>query len=165
MDMLLHPKGYLAFAEFLHLEHSEENLRFWSEVQQFRTFAAENKAKKRNGIKRGKSAKEAEAEALQERARKIYHRYIAAGSRMEINLPANITNELFLAFTNEKDKKKPVTKHVFDKAQESVFDTLEKDPYKRFLDSEIYDKLRQTIQEDKKEAQNTQKKKELMSMF
>ncbi|XP_078264175.1 regulator of G-protein signaling 4-like [Rhinoraja longicauda] len=116
--LITHKHGLVVFAEFLRSEYSEENIRFWLECEEFKSFKP--------------SAK------LAMKAKKVFDEYIAVDAPKEVNLESQI---------REKTKKSipDPTSSCFDEAQSKIYTLMEKDSYPRFLKSKIYlDLLSQT---------------------
>lgn len=120
-EVLADPLGYQSFREFLCEECSEENLTFWSDVEQYRHLGGDA--------------------ALRE-ARRLYDRYLGVSTaKYEINVPGPVKSRLRRLIVDSHDA--PPT--VFDAAQKNVFELMATDSFPRFLKSsyfEIYDGIR-----------------------
>ena len=120
-EVLADPLGYQSLREFLCEECSEENLTFWSDVEQYRGLAGDD--------------------ALRE-ARRLYDRYLGVTTaKHEINVPGPVKSRLKRLIVDNHEA--PPT--VFDAAQKNVFDLMATDSFPRFLKSsyfEIYDGIR-----------------------
>ena len=120
-EVLADPLGYQSLREFLCEECSEENLTFWSDVEQYRGLAGDD--------------------ALRE-ARRLYDRYLGVTTaKHEINVPGPVKSRLKRLIVDNHEA--PPT--VFDAAQKNVFDLIATDSFPRFLKSsyfEIYDGIR-----------------------
>lgn len=120
-EVLADPLGYQSFREFLCEECSEENLTFWSDVEQYRHLAGDA--------------------ALRE-ARRLYDRYLGVTTaKYEINVPGPVKSRLRRLIVDSQD----AAPTVFDAAQKNVFELMATDSFPRFLKSsyfEIYDGIR-----------------------
>uniref|UniRef100_A0A8D0B9Z1 Regulator of G protein signaling 3 n=1 Tax=Salvator merianae TaxID=96440 RepID=A0A8D0B9Z1_SALMN len=115
--LLQHKYGIAAFRAFLRTEFSEENLDFWLACEDFK--------KAKSQAKMGSKAK------------KIFAEFIATQSCKEVNLDC---------YTREhtKENLQNVARDSFDLAQRRIYGLMEKDPYPRFLRSQLYlDLIRQ----------------------
>ncbi|XP_017307994.1 regulator of G-protein signaling 3 isoform X2 [Ictalurus punctatus] len=111
-DLLLsHKYGLAVFRSFLQTEFSEENLDFWLACEDYRRIKSLSK--------------------MASRAKKIYEQYISIQSSKEVNLDS---------YTREQTKEnmESIGADCFDLAQSRIFGLMEKDPYPRFLRSDIY---------------------------
>ncbi|XP_076854280.1 regulator of G-protein signaling 3 isoform X1 [Brachyhypopomus gauderio] len=111
-DLLLsHKYGQTMFRSFLQTEFSEENLDFWLACEDYRRIKSLSK--------------------MASRAKKIYAEYISIKSCKEVNLDS---------YTREqtKDNMENISAECFDLAQSRIYGLMEKDPYPRFLRSDIY---------------------------
>ncbi|GFS14544.1 regulator of G-protein signaling [Elysia marginata] len=104
--------GLELFRGFLLSEHSDENIEFW--------IACEN-------YKNSKSSKQ-----LPSLAQKIFNDYVAVQARREVNLDSKTRNMTYESVTSNPNRQ------TFDEAQRRVQALMEKDSYRRFLESEIY---------------------------
>ncbi|XP_072520527.1 regulator of G-protein signaling 3 isoform X2 [Salminus brasiliensis] len=112
LDLLLsHKYGLAAFRSFLQTEFSEENLDFWLACEDYRKIKSLSK--------------------MTSRAKKIYAQYISIQSCKEVNLDS---------YTREQTKENMgnVSADSFDLAQSRIYGLMEKDPYPRFLRSDLY---------------------------
>ena len=105
--------GIALFRAFLQKEYAEENLDFVLKVTAY---------------------KECSPRKRQKMAWKLYKTYIAIGAPHELNLDILSRRVTDLAM---------ITPHVstFDSAQKRVFNLLENDAYRRFLQWDIYQQL------------------------
>ncbi|XP_055898525.1 regulator of G-protein signaling 3-like isoform X2 [Biomphalaria glabrata] len=113
--LLFDKTGLELFRGFLISEHSDENIEFW--------IACEN-------YKNMKSSKH-----LPSLATKIFNDYVAVQSKKEINLDSKTRSLTFESVTSNPNRQ------TFDEAQRRVQALMEKDSYRRFLESEIYQDL------------------------
>ncbi|KAH9514597.1 hypothetical protein Btru_025758 [Bulinus truncatus] len=111
-NLLFDKTGLELFRGFLISEHSDENIEFW--------IACEN-------YKNTKSSKH-----LPSLATKIFNDYVAVQSKKEINLDSKTRSLTFESVTSTPNRQ------TFDEAQKRVQALMEKDSYRRFLESEIY---------------------------
>ncbi|CAG5124966.1 unnamed protein product [Candidula unifasciata] len=114
-NLLFDKTGLELFRGFLMTEHSDENIEFW--------MACEN-------YKNAKSIKQ-----LPSMAMKIFNDYVAVQSKREINLDSTTRK-----YTYDSVSCNP-NRQTFDEAQRRVQALMEKDSYRRFLESEIYHDL------------------------
>ncbi|XP_006007248.1 regulator of G-protein signaling 3 [Latimeria chalumnae] len=118
-DLLSHRYGLAAFKAFLQSEFSSENLEFW--------LACEDYRKTRTNFK------------LSGKAQKIYKEFIITQAPKEVNLDSN-TREV-----TSNNILHP-TRSCFNLAQKRIYGLMEKDPYQRFLHSELYQDLIHPLQ-------------------
>ncbi|KAM9447018.1 regulator of G-protein signaling 3 isoform 2-T2 [Clarias gariepinus] len=112
LDLLLsHKYGLAVFRSFLQTEFSEENLDFWLACEEYRRIKSISK--------------------MASRAKKIFEQYISIQSSKEVNLDS---------YTREQTKEnmENINADCFDLAQSRIFGLMEKDPYPRFLRSDLY---------------------------
>ncbi|XP_059153591.1 regulator of G-protein signaling 3-like isoform X1 [Physella acuta] len=114
-SLLFDKTGLELFRGFLMSEHSDENIEFW--------IACEN-------YKSTRSSKQ-----LPALANKIFNDYVAVQSKREINLDSKTRNLTFESVTSNPNRQ------TFDEAQRRVQALMEKDSYRRFLESEVYQDL------------------------
>ncbi|XP_026795916.3 regulator of G-protein signaling 3 isoform X1 [Pangasianodon hypophthalmus] len=110
-QLLSHKYGLAVFRSFLQSEFSEENLDFWLACEDYRRIKSLSK--------------------MASRAKKIFEQYISIQSSKEVNLDS---------YTREQTKEnmESVGADCFDLAQSRIFGLMEKDPYPRFLRSDLY---------------------------
>ncbi|VDM20921.1 unnamed protein product [Hydatigera taeniaeformis] len=106
--------GLLVFREFLQGEFSDENLEFWLACQKYKALTDES---------------------LQRlRAQEIYDGFIAFQSQREVNLDC----ETRIQTESRLSQAEP---DLFDASQKRIEALMEKDPYRRFLRSTLYQNL------------------------
>ncbi|XP_068174899.1 regulator of G-protein signaling 4-like [Antennarius striatus] len=105
--------GRKIFGRFLKSEYSEENMEFWVACDNY---------KKTSASKQGSKAKQ------------IYHQYVEINAPHEVNLDAT---------TRESTKKNvgDAQQACFDGAQKMIYKLMEKDSYRRFLNSKLIQDL------------------------
>uniref|UniRef100_A0A7N4V567 RGS domain-containing protein n=2 Tax=Sarcophilus harrisii TaxID=9305 RepID=A0A7N4V567_SARHA len=103
------------------MEHSEENMKFWLACETYKKSAS-------RFIRISK-------------AKKLYKTYIQPQSPREINIDSP-TREAII-----KNIQEP-TQNCFDEAQKIVYMHMERDSYPRFLRSELYQNLIESLQLD-----------------
>ncbi|XP_069366713.1 regulator of G-protein signaling 13-like [Paralichthys olivaceus] len=124
LERLLSSKyGTKIFQAFLKSEFSDENIEFWKVCEDFKTIKSSFR--------------------MSSRAKKIFKRYIQAEAPREINIDHK-TRELI-----RWNIKAPTTV-CFDDAQRIVFGLMERDSYPRFLKSDIYQALMDSMLESVK---------------
>ncbi|BFZ20207.1 hypothetical protein BsWGS_23245 [Bradybaena similaris] len=114
-SLLFDKTGLELFRGFLMSEHSDENIEFWIACENYKT---------------AKSNKQ-----LPTLAMKIFNDYVAVQSKREINLDSKTRNMTYESVTSNPNRQ------TFDEAQRRVQALMEKDSYRRFLESEIYQDL------------------------
>ncbi|XP_029380232.1 regulator of G-protein signaling 13-like [Echeneis naucrates] len=120
LERLLSSKyGMTIFQAFLKSEFSDENIEFWLVCEDYKKIKSSFR--------------------MSSRAKKIFKRYIQAEASREINIDQK-TRELI-----RRNIKAPTTV-CFDDAQKIVFGLMERDSYPRFLRSDIYQALMDSIQ-------------------
>ncbi|VVC26974.1 Hypothetical protein CINCED_3A017987 [Cinara cedri] len=114
-DRLLRcPVGKAIFREFLRCEYSEENIMFWSAVEELK--------------------KESNTAILEEKSRSIYEDYISILSPKEVSLDSRVRDIV------NKNINEP-SPHMFDEAQLQIYTLMHRDSYPRFINSSTYKKL------------------------
>ncbi|XP_073332620.1 regulator of G-protein signaling 4 [Pagrus major] len=121
--MMSSETGRMVFTSFLKSEFSEENMDFWVACEDY---------KKTSPSKRSTQAKQ------------IYQQYVEADAPHEVNLDA-VTRE------ETKQNVENACPSCFGEAQKMIYTLMEKDSYRRFLNSKVMQKLCQnaTAQEKK----------------
>uniref|UniRef100_A0A8B9GX97 Regulator of G protein signaling 13 n=1 Tax=Astyanax mexicanus TaxID=7994 RepID=A0A8B9GX97_ASTMX len=109
--------GMATFQAFLKSEFSDENIEFWLICEDF---------------------KKIRSSRLSSRAKKIFDLYIQAEAPKEINIDHH-TREVI------RQNVQAPTRLCFDDAQKIVFGLMEKDSYPRFLRSDIYRTLLESV--------------------
>ncbi|KAK1786716.1 hypothetical protein P4O66_017105 [Electrophorus voltai] len=119
LETLLRSKiGRATFQAFLKSEFSDENIEFWLICEDYKKIKSTSQ--------------------LISRAKKIFSRYIQTEAPKEINIDYK-TRELI------KQNVKAPTMQCFDEAQRMVFSLMEKDSYPRFLRSDFYRTLLESV--------------------
>ncbi|XP_048758208.2 regulator of G-protein signaling 7-like isoform X12 [Ostrea edulis] len=121
-NLMKDQQGLIEFENFLLTEYSQENIRFWKEVED---------------MKYGPRSK---VEATME---KIYREYLAAGAPKEINIDSK-TLETVNRNRGEMKGKPDALRYIFDPAQEHIYLLMKKDSYPRFVRSDQYINLKET---------------------
>ncbi|CAG5863179.1 unnamed protein product [Menidia menidia] len=105
--------GRLVFTGFLRSEFSQENIDFWIACEDY---------------KKTQPSKQAS------RAKQIYQQYVEADAPNEVNLDA---------VTREKTKRavENASPSCFEEAQKMIYNLMEKDSYRRFLQSKLIQDL------------------------
>ncbi|XP_072543084.1 regulator of G-protein signaling 13 [Salminus brasiliensis] len=118
LESLLKSKnGMATFQAFLKSEFSDENIEFWLICEDY---------------------KKIRSSRLGSRAKKIFERYIQAEAPKEINIDHK-TREVI------RQNVQAPTRLCFDEAQKIVFGLMERDSYPRFLRSDIYRTLLESV--------------------
>lgn len=119
LETLLRSKyGMATFHAFLKSEFSDENIEFWLVCEDFKKIRTSSR--------------------LTSRAKKIFEIYIKSEAPKEINIDHR-TREVI------KQNVQAPTKLCFDDAQKIVYGLMERDSYPRFLRSDIYRSLLQSV--------------------
>ncbi|RXN13962.1 structural maintenance of chromosomes 6 [Labeo rohita] len=125
LENLLRSKyGTATFHTFLKSEFSDENIEFWLVCEEFKKIRSSSR--------------------LSSRAKKIFEHYIKAEAPKEINID-HVTRELI------KQNVQAPTRVCFDEAQRIVYGLMERDSYPRFLRSDIYRSLLESVSQRIKE--------------
>ncbi|KAF7647670.1 hypothetical protein LDENG_00168590 [Lucifuga dentata] len=109
-------RGRVVFSSFLRSEFSQENMEFWIACQDYKMTPATKMAT---------------------RAKQIYQQYVEADSPNEVNLDAATREEVRQNLEN-------ACLSCFDEAQRKIYTLMEKDSYRRFLNSKLLQDLSQT---------------------
>ncbi|XP_028855612.1 regulator of G-protein signaling 4 [Denticeps clupeoides] len=109
-NLIHHEVGRAAFTTFLRSEFSQENVDFWMACEDFKKTSKEKMATK---------------------ARQIFDQYIEVESPSEVNLDSS---------TREQTRKNLLGHDItcFDEAQSKITTLMEKDSYRRFLNSKLF---------------------------
>ncbi|KAI2663636.1 Regulator of G-protein signaling 4 [Labeo rohita] len=114
-NLIKNEDGRKAFTSFLQSEYSQENIEFWEACEDF---------------------KQTSVDMMNVKARKIFERYVEADSPSEVNLDS-ATRELTRKNLEKSDAS------CFEEAQSKIFTLMEKDSYRRFLKSKLFQELSQ----------------------
>uniref|UniRef100_A0A914VBH0 RGS domain-containing protein n=1 Tax=Plectus sambesii TaxID=2011161 RepID=A0A914VBH0_9BILA len=117
-NLLKHKYGCQLFRTFLQREFSEENIDFWIACEEY---------------KRIKDPKK-----LALRAKEIYIEFVAVQSPKEVNLDSDTRSATQASLAG-------ADRNTFDSAQYRIEHLMEKDSYPRFLKSELYTELLNSI--------------------
>nr|XP_046265450.1 regulator of G-protein signaling 13-like [Scatophagus argus] len=124
LERLLSSKyGMKIFQAFLKSEFSDENIEFWLVCEDYKKIKSSFR--------------------MSSRAKKIFKRYIQVEAVREINIDHKTRDSI------RRNIKTPTTL-CFDDAQRIVYSLMEKDSYPRFLRSDIYRALLDSISESVK---------------
>ncbi|XP_066536992.1 regulator of G-protein signaling 13 [Hoplias malabaricus] len=119
LESLLKSKNGMAiFQAFLKSEFSDENIEFWLICEDYKKIKSTSR--------------------LSTRAKKIFEHFIQAEAPKEINIDHK-TREVI------KQNVLTPTRRCFDEAQKIVFGLMERDSYPRFLRSDVYRKLLESV--------------------
>ncbi|XP_070817621.1 regulator of G-protein signaling 4 [Chaetodon trifascialis] len=121
--------GRAVFTSFLKSEFSEENMDFWVACEDYKKTAPSK---------------------LATRAKQIYQQYIEADAPNEVNLDAVTKEEIRQNVNN-------ACPSCFNEAQKVIYTLMEKDSYRRFLNSKLIQSLCQTeitAAQEQKEKKN-----------
>ncbi|XP_065830147.1 regulator of G-protein signaling 3-like [Oscarella lobularis] len=108
--LLANQDGLDLFRRFLESEFSEENVLFWTACEEM---------------------KQLKRHELEHKAKEIFSKYIALDAPMEVNIDAE-TRKSVLPFLDNPSYT------MFNQAQRAIFHLMERDSYKRFLESEEF---------------------------
>ncbi|XP_034027686.1 regulator of G-protein signaling 19 isoform X2 [Thalassophryne amazonica] len=112
--LMRNPAGRNVFREFLRTEYSEENMMFWLACEDLK--------------------REISKSSIEEKARSIYEDYISILSPKEVSLDARVREVI-------NRKMQDPTPHTFEDAQLQIYTLMHRDPYPRFISSNIYKAL------------------------
>lgn len=120
-SFLTNPKGVKQFGDHLANEWAVENLRFWSQVESFKS-----------SYDRFKSVRESNLVAWQ-----TYETFIRPGAVLDVNLPSSVRDQIINIFETKLNEDPEfavgaIPSTVFDGAQKEVFDLMERDGFQRF---------------------------------
>ncbi|TRY96924.1 hypothetical protein DNTS_014277 [Danionella cerebrum] len=122
LERLLGSKyGLATFRTFLKSEFSDENIEFWLTCEDYKKITSSHK--------------------MSYKARKIFDQFVKAESPKEINIDYQTREEI------KRNMRSPTVK-CFDEAQKIVFGLMERDSYPRFLRSEMYNALLESLSAD-----------------
>lgn len=122
--LLSSSEGIKAFTEHCSREFSVENIKFWSEVNEFH--GAVDKLRDSEG-----SSTHDEKDILTF-AKEIYQTFIVEGAQMQIN----ISEAQSLSITQRlESNESTVSRDLFDKAQKEIYVLMSRHSYPRFLSS------------------------------
>ena len=97
-------------------------MEFWSEIEIFRQSDPKNK------------------EALLEKAKKIYNKFLNAELNATVNISGKSLGNMREIFTSDSKMAK-VDRHTFDGCQKEIFELMKSDSYDRFTKNEAYEHL------------------------
>ncbi|XP_042337988.1 regulator of G-protein signaling 4 [Plectropomus leopardus] len=128
-------KGRTVFGSFLKSEFSEENLDFWIACEDY---------------------KKSTPSEMVTKAKRLYQQHVEADAPNEVNLDAATREET-------RQNVKNACPSCFNEAQKMIYTLMEKDSYRRFLNSKLIQDLCQTQSTDaeKKNCDCTKKKQTL----
>ncbi|KAM6948154.1 regulator of G-protein signaling 20 isoform 2-T2 [Aplochiton taeniatus] len=119
------PVGRNAFRQFLRTEFSEENMLFWLACEEF--------------------SMESNNSAIEEKARLIYEDYVSILSPKEVSLDSHVREVI------NKNMLEP-TCHTFDDAQLQIYTLMQRDSYPRYMNSQVYKNLLNSLSEQSPES-------------
>ncbi|XP_048169394.1 regulator of G-protein signaling 13 isoform X1 [Corvus hawaiiensis] len=111
--------GPMIYKTYLKTEHSDENIEFWLACEAYKKITSQ---KKRISV-----------------ARKLFTSYIQPQAPNEINIDSPARKAIM------RNIQEP-TQSCFDEAQRIIYRHIERDSYPRFLESQFYQKLKQSLQ-------------------
>ncbi|XP_060081758.1 regulator of G-protein signaling 7-like [Ylistrum balloti] len=109
--------GLSEFEKYLEKEYSQENIRFWNEVEKL---------------------KDCPYKELKDRMDRIYKEFLEKGSTCEVNVDSKTMEQVH---KNLKEKFGPRRRYAYDPAQEHIYNLMKKDSYARYLRSDHYKQL------------------------
>ncbi|XP_051977921.1 regulator of G-protein signaling 21-like isoform X1 [Xyrauchen texanus] len=122
LERLLGSKyGLATFRTFLKSEFSDENIEFWLTCEDYKKITSSHK--------------------MSSKAKKIFKQFVEAESPKEINIDYHTREEI-------KRNVRTPTVQCFDEAQNIVYGLMERDSYPRFLRSEMYRTLLESLATD-----------------
>ncbi|NXG48338.1 RGS13 protein, partial [Psilopogon haemacephalus] len=111
--------GPMIYKMYLKTEHSDENIEFWLACEAYKKITSQ---RKRTSM-----------------ARKLFTGYIQPQAPKEVNIDSPVRRMIM------RNMKKP-TETCFDEAQKIIYMHMERDSYPRFLESEFYQNLKLSLQ-------------------
>ncbi|NWW13089.1 RGS13 protein, partial [Oreocharis arfaki] len=111
--------GPMIYKTYLKTEHSDENIEFWLACEAYRKITSQ---RKRISV-----------------ARKLFRSYIQPQALNEINIDSPARKAII------RNIQEP-TQSCFDEAQRIIYRHMERDSYPRFLESQLYQKLKHSLQ-------------------
>lgn len=123
-ELLDHRIGRGLLKEFLVLQHADENIRFWEEVQNYKALKT--------------------AEEREERSREIYDTYIDTKSTTEISLDYKTRIQVEKRMKEDGGSRDP---HLFDGAEQHIGLLIARDTFPRFVRSPYFSKFREMHRE------------------
>ncbi|TKS75188.1 Regulator of G-protein signaling 4 [Collichthys lucidus] len=124
--MMSSETGRIVFTSFLKSEFSEENMDFWVACEDYKKIAPSK---------------------LASRAKQICQQYVDVDAPNEVNLDAATREET-------KQNVESACPSCFDEAQKMIYTLMEKDSYRRFLNSKLIQDLCQTQTTNSQEKKN-----------
>ncbi|KAL1022627.1 hypothetical protein UPYG_G00030200 [Umbra pygmaea] len=122
LERLLESKyGLATFRTFLKSEFSDENIEFWLTCEEYKKIKSSFR--------------------MSSKAKKIYEQFIKAEAPKEINIDYHTREQI-------KRAVKTPTLQCFDDAQKIVYGLMERDSYPRFLRSDMYRSLLESLTAD-----------------
>ncbi|XP_062869476.1 regulator of G-protein signaling 8-like [Trichomycterus rosablanca] len=122
LNQLLKSKyGLATFRIFLKSEFSDENIEFWLTCEDYKKISS--------------------CLRMYFKARIVYNQFIKPGSPKEINIDYHTREKI-------RSNIRSPTSHSFDEAQKIVYGLMERDSYPRFLRSEMYRNLLDSLAVD-----------------
>ncbi|KAM8746194.1 regulator of G-protein signaling 4 [Acanthopagrus schlegelii] len=132
--MMSSETGRTVFTSFLKSEFSEENMDFWVACEDYKKISPSKRAS---------------------RAKQIYQQYVEADAPREVNLDA-VTRE------ETKQNVENACPSCFSEAQRMIYTLMEKDSYRRFLNSKVLQNVCQhTAAQEKKTCDYAENRQEL----
>eukprot|EP01006_Ploeotia_vitrea_P043517 TRINITY_DN66739_c5_g1_i1.p1 TRINITY_DN66739_c5_g1~~TRINITY_DN66739_c5_g1_i1.p1 ORF type:complete len:652 (+),score=375.41 TRINITY_DN66739_c5_g1_i1:83-2038(+) len=136
LDMVLrHPRSFKAFEDYLHGQHADENILFWSAAQEFRAKANALMA----GVGDGDDAARTKAlKQIKRMGQALWQLYCEPDAELEMSLDSTTINQIRdMLHPDDKDKFEDVTPFLFDAAQAMAEKDLQ-EPHRRWCQSEKY---------------------------
>ncbi|KAM6919776.1 regulator of G-protein signaling 20 [Lycodopsis pacificus] len=119
------PAGRNSFRQFLRTEFSEENMLFWLACEEF--------------------IKDANKTPVEERARVIYEDYVSILSPKEVSLDSRVRESI------NRNMQEP-NLQTFEDAQLQIYTLMQRDSYPRYMNSQAYKNLLNTLSEQSPES-------------
>jgi regulator of G-protein signaling len=114
-------QGRRLFKEFLVQEYSEENLLFWTEVEKLKDLLYDD-------------------EAYRKKSKDVYAEFVESMAPKEINISGTTRRKIAEELENDD-----TTENLFKIAQHEVYVLMRRQSYPRFLVSDLFKKLQQSV--------------------
>jgi len=145
VHVLTHPEGYALFAKHVASEYSEENLKFWTEVQNYeRMWTNGNRMKEMNAQKSDadsqqivdNDAADSPTPEIVDVARSLCARFIDEQGEEQVNLPSPVRESCLKHVAEGR-----VTRDLFERAKQEVLKLMDTDSFKRFKQTPLFKQL------------------------
>lgn len=122
-SVLYHPVGLEYFTQHITSEYSQENIDFWKACIEYRKLAESD----------------ASHDALFAEAQRIYTHFVSESSEQQVNLKSHVSTGV-----DKSIQSGSVTAETFADAELEIFNLMSEDSFRRFKDSELFQKFLQS---------------------